>query len=49
MSKQLELFELSMEEILRDAMSKGKVPIECVEEIEISDELIAKTIVFHEA
>ena len=49
MSDQLELFELSMEEILRDAMSKGKVPIECVEEIEISDELIAKTIVFHEA
>ena len=49
MSDQLELFELSMEEILRDSMSKGKVPIECVEEIEISDELIAKTIVFHEA
>ena len=49
MSKQLELFELSMEEILRDAMSKGKVPIECIEEVDISDELVARAIVFHEA
>lgn len=49
MSDQLELFEPTMEELVRKAVAEGRIPIECMEEIEISDELIAKTVVFHEA
>ena len=49
MSDQLELFPKSMEELVREAVAAGRIPIECMEEIEISDELVAKTVIFHEA
>ena len=48
MSDQLELFEPTMEEIVRKAQAEGRIPQECIEEIEISEDMIARAVNFHE-
>ena len=54
MEKQIELFgddeatDEKMEEILRDAVAAGRVPIECIDEIEISETHYARVVTYHE-
>ncbi len=40
--------EREFQAILRRALREGRIPIECIEEIEVSDDIYMKTIVMKE-
>ena len=44
----VEKIEEEMAEIVEKAYHNGKVPIECVKEVEVSEDMVMKTVVFHE-
>ena len=46
--KEIDKIETEMETAVRDALKEGKVPSECIQEVEVTEDMYVNVVVFHE-